>query len=139
MLTVVCVFTNYRFSYASDSKPETKKENKSNIEVGIFYGTLASTDQASRFIFVEPIDSRLPRTIFYVDVLTSYVVGGYRAKLSELKLDDKLAVRYLRYGDLKVAEEVFVVEGEFDEDYYRRRGIERREKPEERKPSAVDH
>jgi hypothetical protein len=94
-------------------------------------------DARSRFIYVEPMDPSFARTIFYVDAMTSYVKNDYAVKLKELQEDDKVAVRYIAYGDLNLAEEVFVVAGEFKEADYLRRNVRRISKP---KPETkADH
>lgn len=114
---------------AEAKNQETKVKKRPSATIAVFYGKLAIKDSRSRFIYVEPIDPSFARTIFYVDTMTSYVKDDYAAKLDELKEDDSVAVRYIAYGDLNLAEEVFVVEGEFKESEYLRRNVKRIPKP----------
>lgn len=127
MLSVVAMFSVVSICAAETKAEKVKKRPTATIAV--FYGKLAMKDSRSRFIYVEPIDPSFARTIFYVDAMTSYVKDDYAVKFEELQDDDKVAVRYIAYGDLNLAEEVFVVDGEFKEVEYLRRNVRRIPKP----------
>ncbi len=103
---------------ASKTQKKTVEANKGRPTAGIFYGKVAYIDTEKRFIFVKPLDSQLSRKTFYIDPNTGIIKDGYTVTFDELPIDQKIALRYFGRELLWVADEIFVVNGEFEPSRY---------------------
>ena len=96
--------------------PSLKLKDKEYSE-GICYGHIIGLDARRGYIFVKPSVSRYPRRYFYLDKKTAYTIvqEGIRKKqkFENLVEGQRVVVRYFAQGGLALAEEVFVVAGEF--------------------------
>lgn len=85
---------------------------------GLYFGYIVDLQPDGISLTVMPIDRKLPRQRFYLDNQTLFRVDGKRATFHDLYRNDKVAIRFFAEGRVAVADEVFVVFGEFkNEDY----------------------
>jgi hypothetical protein len=80
---------------------------------GIFYGHISFLDPQQQAIVVTPIDKSLPRYQFHLDRKTVFRIEKKKVPYSKLALGNKVAVRYFAENRRAIADEVFVVAGEF--------------------------
>lgn len=90
---------------------------------GIFMGHLLHIDPQGQSIFVKPIKQDKPRRTFYLSdktIFTEIESGDKRKKrrLENFIEGQKVAVRYISEGQTFVADEVFLVKGEFQPKEY---------------------
>jgi hypothetical protein len=106
---------------AKISKKEKEGDKPKELTVGgIFYGEIASVDAEKNSIFILPLDRRHnSRKTFYLDRFTEYYVDGELDELDSLHIKQKVAVRFFGEPNLRVADAVYVVSGEFNPDDYR--------------------
>ena len=83
---------------------------------GIFYGFVRYMDREQ--LVVTPIDKKLSPRRFYLDAQTGYLVKGKKKSWENVYLGDKVAVSYFALGRTAIADQVFVVFGEFKPDDY---------------------
>ncbi len=107
--------------FASEKKePEPINKTLANSS-GLYFGHVLFI-QAGRYIFVRPTDSEYSRKTFYLDSLTRYskFIDGLRkrARSAELVEGQKVAVRYFAGEKFAVADEIFLVDGEFEPNKY---------------------
>lgn len=109
------------YSWAEDSEAGGNKVSKGKLRTtaGIYFGNISYLSVSRLVLTVDPIDVRLPRKTFFLDEQTKYKLEFKRAKINDLRPGDKVAVRYFAEENLAVAEEVFIVLGEFEPAKYR--------------------
>lgn len=107
--------------FGSEKKePEPLNRTLTNSS-GLYFGHVLFI-QPKRYIFVRPTDSEYARKTFYLDSRSRYskFVDGLRkrARSEELVEGQKVAVRYFSGESFAVADEVFLVNGEFEPSKY---------------------
>lgn len=103
----------------SEAGAEDTKKKKAKLSAGIFYGWITDINLVQSTVTVKPIDQRIQRRHFYVDSKTRYRVDGKRKVFEDIYVGDKVAVRFFAEDRLSLAEEIFVVFGEFNPDDYK--------------------
>ena len=86
---------------------------------GLYYGYILAVDPKKKFIFVMPYEEDLPRRRFYLDSRTIYRRDGKKAKLSDLEIGTRVALRFFARNDLALADGVFIVDGDYDSTQYK--------------------
>lgn len=91
-------------------------------ESGVFFGHIIYLDPEDRFIFAKPTDPKYPRSNFYLDPSTKISLDDGQqfknAAPEDLVEGKKIAVRFFSQDRLMVADEVFLVPGEFRPEEY---------------------
>jgi hypothetical protein len=100
---------------------DTKEQPKEPVQIsGVYYGYIQEINPQRHFLFISPIDPALPRKMFFFDAKTIVTEDKIDKEFSVLKQGHKVAVLYFGQDDLFVAEQVFIVTGEFEPKEYRR-------------------
>ncbi len=105
----------------SSGEGEKERHEPPMTTAGLFYGYLIQVDPNRAHVVVHPADERLPRKKFIIDRQTLFRFHGKRANYDQLQPGQKVAVRFFAEGALAIAEEIFVVVGEFVPHQYRER------------------
>lgn len=125
VITLCCFSGSFSWaadgSLAEDGDVGGKKisKEKPRTTAGIYFGNISYFSAPRLVLTVDPIDVRLPRKTFFLDEQTKYKLDDKRAKLEDLRPGDKVAVRYFAEENLAVADEIFIVMGEFEPSKYR--------------------
>lgn len=162
VILVACLLLFSPFSYAEDSSvsdpnlaevkggetsapPEAELKFGGKYSAGVFFGHIITIDSDQRFVFVRPTNRSYARKHFYLDSKTLYTFmeeGKSRKKrLKDLVEGQKVAVRYFSRKNTAIADEVFVVIGEFKPEVYeKRRGARKsvKKKSSKEKSSKAD-
>lgn len=103
----------------------SKGGKKPTYNAGVFFGHILYVDPHERFIFARPTDPKYSRQSFYLDAATLFtrMEEGKAKAISKADLvdGDKVAIRYFARNELSLADEVFVVVGQFQPEVYQRR------------------
>jgi hypothetical protein len=116
---------------AGDTAEKEKEAKEPNYSAGLFFGHILSINP-DRSVFIKPSDRASARKTFYFDAksrFSKFVEGKKkRAKPFELIEGSKAAVRFFADGGFAIADEVFLVEGEFKPELYssRRKGSKKK-------------
>ena len=122
---------------STEAKSSKRKRRRVPVMTqGIYLGYLIYFDPSARYMFMLPEDKYVPRQSFFYDKKTRFSrferKRRRRAKPSRIVEGQKLAVRYFSMDGVAVAEEVFIVDGEFNPYQYLKR------KKHKKKDSAED-
>lgn len=128
----------------AETSAALQRESKGGIfSSGVFFGHIVFIDSGGRFLFIGPTNREFSRKYFYLDQKTRYtfVIEGRRKKRSfdDLIEGQRVAVRYFSRDRLAVADEVFVVFGEFEPGAYEktmRRAPEEKSKKSDKKKKS---
>ena len=107
-------------SKGGESKPgaakgEEKKPPKERPGLsGLYLGTVEVFDPAHRFIFLRALTGHNPRRTFYLDARTIFRKKRERISADEVRVGQKVGVRYLSANHLALAEGIFVIPGEIE-------------------------
>lgn len=105
---------------------------------GTYYGHIVDIEPDGVSITVKPIDPKLPRQRFYLDKQTKFRVDGKVSKFQNIFRNDKVAVRFFAEEKVALADEVFVVFGEFKpEDYKPKRRVMKRPAGQPKAPATT--
>ncbi len=99
----------------TEKPPSSDSEEKAppSFVKGIFYGYLLFVSADGRRIEIKPEGKIGPVETFVMDRLTKIREDKRVAKRKNLKIGQKIAVRYFGLSNVRVAEIVFIVHGEF--------------------------
>jgi len=100
-------------------------EKKISYE-GIYYGYILDVEvdpvrSEPRSITIQAIEPRSQKVRFYLDRQTEVYEERKRKKKSFLEVGQKTAVRYFGQAKINLAEAVYVVEGDFEPDKYKKK------------------
>jgi hypothetical protein len=81
---------------------------------GLYLGRVLVKDHKGRFLYVRPLEGSGERRTFYLDRYTLYRVERKKKSLEDVRVGNRVGIRYVSSGDLSYAEGVFVILGEIN-------------------------
>lgn len=100
--------------------PTPTPKNKPELLAGILYGHLAyvSEDPKRLGVIILPLNEDQVRQSFVVDEKTEFKIDGKKAKLADIHVGQKVALRYFSENRIAIAEAIFVEHGDFRPEQY---------------------
>ena len=105
----------------SQNQSQDKSKNQPVVSTGIYYGFVEEIDAKKRAIFVRPAQRGFSRKLFYYDADTNVFLGERLSKVTKIEPSHKVAVKYFASDAIAIADEIFVVFGEFNPRLYKKK------------------
>ena len=109
--------------------PPVKEEDffdpaRQGFSGGLFFGHILFVDPEKKYVFIKPSDRHYPRKLFYLDRRTKVYLTGEgkrrKATVEELREGSKTALRYFSRDTLAVADDIYLVSGDFEPRLYQK-------------------